>query len=244
MISVTVLTKNREDLIGACLDALSSFPEVVVLDTGSTDRTLEIARKYPNVRIFLETFNGFGPLHNRAIELAQHDWILSIDSDEVLSLESREEILNLNLDPSCVYAIPRHNYFHGKRIVGCGWKQEWQNRLFHRATTKFSNDQVHEKVLVDGITTKRLSYPMFHYSHRDVADLLTKIQIYTTLFAKQNPHKKGSIFKACVKSSFAFFRAYFLRGGILDGREGFLLSKYMADTTFYKYAKLVERNEA
>ncbi|MBS0585491.1 MAG: glycosyltransferase family 2 protein [Verrucomicrobia bacterium] len=243
MISVTILVKDREDLIASCLDALTAFPEVILVDTGSKDKTLSIAKTYPNVKIFSKEFIGFGPLHNIAIELASHDWIFSIDSDEVLSKEASDEILSLSLDPKAAYTIPRHNYFHGKRILGCGWKEEWQVRLFHKNYAKFSEDYVHEKVLTNNLLIKKIKAPMRHYSHRDISDLLHKMQTYTALYVDQNKEKKSSLFKAILRSYFAFFRAFFLRGGIFDGKEGYLLAKYMADSTFYKYARLMEASE-
>src|SRR5580700_4830062 len=111
MISVVILAKNSDETIAQTLDACRCFPEVVLYDTGSTDQTLEIAKKYSNVKIVEKPFEGFGPSHNRAAEEASHDWVLSIDSDEVPSPELLEEIQGLALDQAAVYSLFRSNFF-------------------------------------------------------------------------------------------------------------------------------------
>jgi glycosyltransferase involved in cell wall biosynthesis len=244
MISVTVLTKNCSDTLGATLAALQSFPEVIVLDTGSTDKTLEIARGFPNVKIHLTPFLGFGPTHNLASSLATHDWILSIDSDELPSPPLLQEIENLPLNPECVYAIQRHNMFNGKHIKWCaGWHPDWVVRLYNRRQTCFSDHAVHEQVIAKGFATVRLSSPLFHTPYRSYSDFLGKMETYSTLFAKQNQGKRSSsLSKAILHTALAFFKNYILKRGFLGGREGFIISVYNAHTTYYKYLKLSEQN--
>src|ERR1700688_4409736 len=116
MITVTVLTKNCVMTLQKTLESLRPFEEVVILDTGSTDGTVELAAKFPNVKVFTRSFRGFGPTHNEASALASNDWIFSVDSDEVVSPELAEEILSCPLDPSCVYGVMRQNFFKGKQI--------------------------------------------------------------------------------------------------------------------------------
>jgi glycosyltransferase involved in cell wall biosynthesis len=242
MISVTVLTKNCERTLEKTLQSVRSFPEVLVVDTGSTDRTLEIARQFPHVTIHTVPFSGFGPTHNLASSLAQNDWILSLDSDEVLSDELIQEIQKTSLDPACVYAIQRHNYFNGKQIKGCGgWHPDRVVRLYHRKATKFTSDEVHEKIIADGLKTISFVHPAHHTPYLEMADFLAKMQTYTTLFAKQHKGKKqGSLLKAIAHAWLAFFKSYILKRGFLDGREGFIISVYNSHTTFYKYLKLAE----
>ena len=119
MISVTILTKNSERFLAQVLRPLHPFPEVLIFDTGSTDHTLDIARTFPNVTIHQGLFEGFGPTHNAASSLAKNEWILSIDSDEVMTDSLQQEVLALPLDPHCVYSIWRKNYYHGRHIKGC-----------------------------------------------------------------------------------------------------------------------------
>jgi len=245
MISVTILTKNSEETLATCLKALEDFDEVIVLDTGSTDLTLDIARTFPNVKVFEAEFQGFGPLHNLAAEKASHEWILSLDSDEVLSEELAREILSHKLKRKCVYSFPFHNYFNGKHIRGCGWFPDRHIRLYNKTQTHFTNDFVHEKILSDNLREVKLHNPVKHYSYRSISDFLKKMENYSSLFAQQNKQKKSaSLLKALLKSSYTFLKSYLLKKGFLDGREGFIISAYNAQTTFYKYLKLEELNQS
>lgn len=246
MISVTLLTKNSQKYLSKVLQALAVFPEVVVLDSGSTDNTLETAKAFPNVSLHHSpTFDGFGPMHNKATNLARHDWILSIDSDEMVSAELGQEILAMKLDPRCVYSISRHNYYNGKHIRWCGWYPDRQYRLYHRKQTCFTDAQVHEAVITQGMKIVPLQAPLFHYSYETTADFLTKMQQYSELFASQHQGKKrSSLGKALLHGSFSFFKSYVLQRGFLGGREGFVISVYQGNTAFYKYLKLEEKNKS
>lgn len=241
MISVTILTKNSEETLRKTLESTKNFSEVLVLDTGSIDGTLKIAGEFPNVRIVNSPFLGFGPTHNLASSMAQYDWILSLDSDEILSPGLIDEILNLQLQSNCVYSFLRHNYFNGKHIKWCGgWHPDPVVRLYHRNHTRFTDDAVHEKVIVQGSLIP-LKNHADHYPYRRMSDFLSKMQNYTTLFAQQHQKKKGSLFKAIAHGWFAFFKSYILKRGFLGGREGFIISVYNCHTAFYKYLKLEER---
>lgn len=241
MISVCILTKNSQETIRAALESAILFSETILLDSGSTDATLSIASEYSNVRIFKTEFKGFGPLRNEAAGLAQNDWILALDSDEVLSSSLSGEIGTLALDPNAAYSIPRHNFYNGKRICGCGWNPERVARLYHRRYARYSDAQVHES-----LQAKReipLSSPLLHTPYRSTADFLAKMQHYSTLFAEQYCGKRKSSFgKALAHGAFAFFKSYLLKRGLFDGAEGFSISLYNANTAFYKYLKLAEAN--
>lgn len=243
MITVTVLTKNCQETLPATLASLKAFPQVLVYDSGSTDDTLSVARQFPNVTVVCGQFNGFGPTHNIASAQAAHDWILSIDSDEVLTPELADEILNLTLDPACVYQINRKNYFNGKWIRWCGgWHPDPVVRLYHRQATRFTEDAVHEKVIP--LKLIPLTAPLVHTPYRSMSDFLTKMQTYTTLFAAQHQGKKqASMLKALAHGWFAFIKSYLLKRGFLGGKEGFLISAYNGHTAFYKYLKLMEINK-
>lgn len=246
MISVTILTKNSAETIAKTLDACCCFPEIIVYDTGSTDATLAIAKKYANVKIIEMPFEGFGPSHNCAAEKASHDWILSIDSDEVPSLDLVKEIQELSLDPTTVYSLFRSNYFRGKCIKGCsGWYPDRVIRLYHRKATRFSNDQVHEKILSQGMAIIFLKGQLLHTPYRSIDSFLTKMQMYSSLFAEQHVGKKKSSFGiALFHGMAAFFKNYFLKRGFLAGKEGFIISLYNAHGTYYKYLKLAWRNNS
>jgi glycosyltransferase involved in cell wall biosynthesis len=239
MITVTVLTKNSLETVGATLDALRSFPEVLLYDTGSTDTTLALAATYPNVRIVQGPLVGFGPTHNAASTLATHDWILSIDSDEVLSDALVRELHGLVLNEAEVYQIDRHNYFNGKWIKYCGgWYPDPVIRLYNRTKTAFTEDAVHERVKTQGLRVVPLSAPMRHTPYRRIDDLLTKMQLYSTLFAQQNRGKQVTLATALLHAGAAFCKSYFFKRGFLGGAEGLILSLYNGHTTLYKYLKV------
>ncbi len=192
MISVCILTKNSASTLRATLESVSQFPEVLILDNGSTDATLSIAKSFSNVRLCQAPFIGFGPMRNQAAGLAAHDWILALDSDEILSPPLIQEISALKLDPKSAYLIPRHNFYNGKRIKGCGWDPEAVVRLYHRKTTSFSEAPVHESLITKNIQVVSLKSPFLHTPYRSTADFLAKMQHYSTLFAQQYQGKKNS----------------------------------------------------
>lgn len=239
MITVTILTKNNEETLGSVLESVKNFDEVVLLDTGSTDTTLEFAQIYPNVKVFHSPFIGFGPLHNLAAKHASNEWILSLDSDEVLTPELAQEILSLELDSKKVYSFPFNNYFNGKHIKWCGWYPDRHIRLYNKQLTSFTNDQVHEHIQTVGLSEVKLKAPVKHYSYRSISDFLQKMETYSNLFAQQNAQKKkSSLSKALFHGGFAFIKSYVIKRGFLGGKEGYIISLYNAQTTFYKYLKL------
>lgn len=242
-ISVTILTKNSEKYLERVLDPLKPFQEVLIFDNGSTDQTLEIASRYLNVVIHKGTFEGFGATHNKASNLAKNDWILSIDSDEVVTEEMREAIFNLKLNDESVYSFPRHNYFNGRLIKWCGWYPDRQVRLYNRTKTQFTEAQVHEAIDVNNMHQVKLEGPLVHYSYDSISDFLSKMQSYSNLFAQQYAGKRSSSpLKAISHGFFAFFKSYILKRGFLGGYEGYLVSAYNGHTAFYKYLKLYEAN--
>lgn len=242
-LSVTILTKNSQKYLTEVLSALQGFEEIVVCDTGSNDQTQSIAKSFPNVSWHERPFVGFGPTHNIATSLAKHDWILSIDSDEIVTSDLADEIQKLHLKRGCVYSFPRHNEYRGKWIRWCGWHPDRQIRLYHRLDTQFTEAQVHEIVDARHLVEIQLNSPLRHYSYESVEDFLKKMQSYSSLFALQYQGKKtSSLSKAIAHGCFAFFKSYILKRGFLGGQEGFEISFYNANTAFYKYLKLAEAN--
>lgn len=244
MISVTILTKNSALYLKQVLEALSQFDEVLIADSGSEDATFEIATKFSNTRIERIPFHGFGQAHNLASSLAKHDWILSIDSDEVIEPLLSQEIFELQLDPKSVYSIQRKNEYRGKWIKGCGWNPDRVLRLYNRKATAFTDAEVHESVITQGMNVIPLENAIKHYSYRSISDFLSKMQHYSDLFAKQYRNKRtASLPKAICRGLFAFVKSYFFQRGFLDGHEGFVISSYNGMTTYYKYLKLLEANQ-
>jgi glycosyltransferase involved in cell wall biosynthesis len=240
------LTKNSAALLAEVLASLDWCSEVLVLDTGSTDATLSIAAQYPNVSLhqLKGPFPGFGLAHQSAVSLAKHDWIMSIDSDEIVSAELRDEITALRFDPHTVYAIPFENFFNGKRITTCGWSPDRHQRLFNRGVTNFCASEVHECVGTKGLKLVHLRQPIRHYSYRSLDDFLRKMSAYSQLFAAQNAgRRRSSPTKAVTRSMWAFLKSYFLQRGIMQGTEGLVISAYKAHTVFWKYMMLHEANQ-
>ena len=242
MISVTILTKNSEKYLREVLYSLQSFDEVLIGDTGSSDNTLEIAFQFKNVKVILIPFEGFGKTHNRLVEHAKNDWILSIDSDEVPEKGLISEIYDLHLNPNEAYSIPRKNFYKGTWVKSCGWYPDRVLRLYNRKRTQFSSHDVHEAVISEGLSSIDLRNHLEHYPYEKVSDFLAKMQLYTDLFARQNKGRAASYWTAIFHAKFAFFRSYILKGGFKQGGIGFEISMYNAITAFYKYMKLKEIN--
>jgi glycosyltransferase involved in cell wall biosynthesis len=244
MISVTILTKNSEKYLREVLHSTLSFSEVIVYDTGSIDNTIQIAKEFSNVKVFQGPFEGFGLTHNKASSLTTYEWVLSLDSDEIITAELLEEISNLKLDPDCVYSVPRNNYFNKKWIRWCGWYPDRQLRLYNKKNTSFDDALVHEAIRTQGMKTIPLHSALNHYPYESTSDFLSKMQNYSHLFADQNCGKKSSsLRKAIFHGFYSFFKSYFLKRGFLGGREGFIISIYNGNTAFYKYLKLKEYNQ-
>jgi glycosyltransferase involved in cell wall biosynthesis len=243
-ISVTILTKNSQKYLLEVISALSIFDEVLVYDTGSHDQTMDIARQFPNVTLYERPFIGFGPTHNSASNLARNNWILSVDSDEIMTPSLANEIQALHLERGYVYSFPRHNEYRGKWIRWCGWHPDRQIRLYNRLDTQFTEAQVHEAVDVHHLKEISLVSPLRHYSYGHTDDFLNKMQSYSSLFALEYQGKKSSsLTKAIAHGFFAFFKSYILKRGFLGGQEGFEISFYNGNTAFYKYLKLAEANQ-
>ena len=242
-LSVTILTKNSQKYLEEVLSALQMFNEVLICDTGSDDGTLDIASRFPNVVIHKRPFNGFGPTHNEASSLAKHDWILSIDSDEIVTPALASEIQALALERGSIYSFPRHNEYRGKWIRWCGWHPDRVIRIYNRLDTRFTDVQVHEAVDARHLKEIRLKAPLRHFSYANTSDFLQKMQSYSTLFAQQTQGKKSSsLGKAVSHGLYTFFKSYILKRGFMGGSEGFEISIYNANTAFYKYLKLAEAN--
>lgn len=245
MISVTILTKNSEKHLDNVLQALVHFDEVLIGDTGSIDRTLEIASQYKNVKIVVLPFEGFGKTHNHLAAHARSDWIFSLDSDELPEEALLEEIGKLNLNENEVYSISRKNFYKNTWVQSCGWYPDRVLRIYNRKRTHFSAHEVHESIITDGFHVKELQNHLRHFPYEKISDFLDKMQFYTDLFAKQNRGKRRSgYWSALWHAKWAFLKSYFLKGGILQGGIGFEISVYNSVTAFYKYLKLLESESA
>lgn len=241
-LSVIIITKNAATMIQRCLESVAWADETIVVDSGSTDGTLEICQKM-GVRLTINTdWPGFGAQKNRALDLATGDWVLSIDADEWVTPELRAEILAI-IDSHAAahaYAIPRRSSFCGRFMKHSGWWPDYVVRLFQRNSARFSDDQVHERLIVSG-TTRKLKQPLLHETVSDMDQMLSKMNMYSSASAGMlhANGRRASIGTALLHGGWAFFRTYVLRRGFLDGREGFLLAVVNAEGSYYRYIKLM-----
>lgn len=243
MITIIILTKDNQETLRKTLDSVQSFEEVLIVDTGSSDQTLIIAREYPNVTIHHAPLISFGDLRNEAAKKARFDWVFFIDSDEILSEELIQEIRKTKLDEHKVYAFSRLNFFNERPIRFCTWHPDIVLRLYHRKKSRFCNAKVHESLQTKGLKIHALHSPLYHTPYRTIDDFLKKMQLYSSLFASQNRSKKSSLSRAIFHAFFAFFKSYFLKRGFLGGKEGFIISLYNCHMAYYKYLKLWALNQ-
>jgi glycosyltransferase involved in cell wall biosynthesis len=242
-LSVIVIAKDEESSIGRTLASVAFADEIVVVDSGSSDRTVEIARERAAKVTVTMDWPGFGPQKNRALDLATGDWVLSLDADEWLSQESAAEIRRAiaSAKPDvAAYRLPRRSSFCGRFLRHSGWWPDYVVRLFRRDRGRFSDDIVHERLIVAG-SVATLSEPILHETFVDLEDLVDKMNRYSTASAAQlgREGKTAGLGEAVARALWAFFRTYVLRAGFLDGREGFMLAVATAEGTYYRYAKLM-----
>lgn len=238
-ISVTIITKNEEENIEDCLRSVSWADEIVVVDSESTDRTLEIARNYTD-KVVKRKWEGYADQKTFALELTKNDWVLSLDADERCTEELEEEIKKLNSEDISGFFIKRDNFFLGKRINGCGWGNDFQLRLFNKSNVKLTDRKVHEGFVVDGKTAK-LKSSMLHFSYRNLHDAMIKINNYSTLEAEEKYKKKKVSGKSIFFKPFiGFIQHFFFRKGYLDGVHGLMVSLMHAITKWQVNMKMWE----
>jgi len=239
-VSVCIITKNEEGKILACLESVRFAGQIVILDSGSTDNTVSIARDF-GCDVYEEDWKGFGPQKQSAIDKCRNPWILVLDADERIPPETAAKIIEISgsNESAAGYSFPRQNFFQGRWIRHMGWWPDRVVRLFRKEFGRMSDNVVHESVLVDG-RIENLKYPIEHYTESSLSKILLKIDQYSTLGAEQE-FKKGrkcSVWEAAIRAELAFFQNYIIRLGFLDGQQGFTLSVTDAINKFSKYAKL------
>ena len=247
MLSVIIITKNEEGSIGRCLESVAWADEIIVVDSGSTDATLEICREFTDRIVITDDWPGFGPQKNRALAKATGDWVLSLDADEQVTPELRadiEQVMHAAGNGDDAYRMPRRSNFCGRYMQHAGWWPDYVLRLFRRGTAEFSDDLVHER-LVTKSRVRTLNHPLMHDGIQDIADALQKMDRYSSDGAVMqfDRGKRGGMTKAVSRGLWAFLRTFVFRGGFLAGRHGFILSVANAEGTYYRYLKMQEMAE-
>jgi glycosyltransferase involved in cell wall biosynthesis len=245
-ISVITLTRNEERNIGPCLESVRWADEILVVDSGSTDRTQEIARRYTE-KIHTLPWPGYGAARNFAIAKARGDWILWLDADERVTPGLAGEISGiLTRDTRNVngFAVARRAYFLGRWIRHCGWYPSRDVRIFRRGHGHFTETNVHERLIVDGATA-RTEHDILHYTDPDLHHYLDKFNSYTGLAAAdlETRGRRFHLADLLVRPVFQFLKMYIVRGGFLDGIPGLILCVLSSAYVFTKYAKLWESQQ-
>lgn len=239
-LSALVITLNEEDNINDCLKSLKWADEIIVVDSSSTDRTVEIAKQYTNNIINTDN-NSYSHKRNLAIDAAGSEWILWIDADERVTDSLKEEIKKvINSAEFDAYKINRKSFFINKFIKHCGWFPDYGLRLFKKSNNiRFDDARVHEKVVYNG-KSGRLKSPLLHYTDMTFEHYIDKMNLYTTSSAMDlyDSGRKASLTDIIFRPFFTFIKMYFLKLGVLDGYIGLILCTLSCVHVFVKYSKL------
>ena len=241
-ISVVIVTKNEENNIEDALKSVSDAKEIVVIDSFSTDRTVEICRKYTD-KVFQYEWQGFSRQKQTAVDYAEGEWVLLLDADERVTDDLRQEITDVLLNTDCNgFYVPRKNFFIGTWIRHGGWWPDHTLRLFRKNRGHLVPREVHEQVAVDG-KVGYLKNPLKHYTYASISDYLNRMDRYSSLASIEIRKKHGSAgpILLVVKPISMFLKMYILRRGFLDGTYGFLLAALYSYYTLSKYAKTWEK---
>ncbi len=246
-ISAVIIACNEEKIIRQCIESILPITnDIIIVDSGSTDNTVSIAES-ARARVFHMPWEGYGANKNFGNSKAKHDWILSIDADEILDQNLIRDIKNLAKDPNTIYKIKSLVNYNGKWIHHCGWYPAWKLRFFHKSKAKWNLDPVHEALIYSSdVSLKELNGQLLHYSYSSIEDHKIKSTKYGKLKAESwlRNGKSISILKRLLGSSFKFLRTYILKLGFLDGREGYIISKVdaqMIKTAIAHYDHLKKR---
>ena len=239
MLSVIVITKNESRDISRCLASVAWADEIIVLDSGSSYDTVAICQRFTQ-QVFVTDWPGFGRQKQRALDKARGDWVLSLDADEEVTEALKQDIQRALLRTDAQgYEIPRLSSYCGRQMKHGGWWPDRVLRLFRRDAGHFTDDLVHERVVVEG-RIGRLREPILHESYVDLDEVLRKVNSYSTLGAQKlfEQGKRSSLGLAIAKGAWTFIRTYVLRAGFLDGAQGLMLAISNAEASYYKYLKL------
>jgi len=248
-LSATIITYNEEENIERCLKSLDFVDEIIVVDSGSSDKTVEIAKQFTD-KVYYNKFEGYGNQKNFAATLAKNDIIFSIDADEEVSHNLKDYLIK-NFDEIIskydAIALPRRTFYLGKFIKNSGWYPDYKIRIYNKRLCKWDEKLVHETLICN---SKAFYIPgnndLNHYSYRDISDHINKMNKYTSLYAEENLNKFKNkktklIIHIIFKPLFKFIKMYFLKKGVLEGWRGFVIAFLGCFYEFLKYAKIMEK---
>ncbi len=238
-LSVIVITRNEEKNVVACLESVGWAEDIIVIDSHSADRTRELARQC-GAKVFERAWEGYAAAKEFGVAQASHPWVFWLDADERVSPELAEELRTLLVSEprEAGYEVARKAYFIGKWIRHCGWYPGYVMRLFRKDRVRFHDRRVHEYATVDG-PVGRLHADLIHHTDRTLYHYLKKFNRYTSLAAEDRDggSRRFHIADLLLRPPLTFLRMYLLRGGMLDGRHGLILSLFSSSYVFVKYAK-------
>lgn len=241
-ITATIITFNEEDRIAAAIASLSCCDEVLVVDSGSTDRTREIVAA-SGARVITRSWEGYSKQKNFAAEEARHDWILSIDADEQVSMELADEIAQwkkASPDGIPALSMPRRAFYMGRWIHHSGWYPDRKVRLYDRRRARWEGDFVHESMKVDG-PVRAFRGDLLHFPFRDWEDHAARVERYTELAAQaaRSSGRRGSVLKLVLAPPLTFMKSFFLHAGFLDGWRGLAIAYMGARYVFRREFRIL-----
>lgn len=240
-ISAIIIAANEEQNIRECLESVSWCDEIILVDSESRDKTVDIAKEFTD-KIFIKKWEGFASQKRCSLEKASNEWIISIDADERVSPQLKNEIEKIldDIPQFDGFKIPRENYFLNKKIKYCGWGNDYQLRLFKKSKTKVTDRKVHEGFIVDG-TVSKLQNVIIHHTQKTIFETITKINTYSTLEAQEKFGKKKIRPSQIITHPIAAFLNYYIsRKGYREGVHGLMISLIHAMTNMLTYMKLWE----
>lgn len=237
-VSATIITFNEELNIERCLKSLNWADEILVIDSHSTDKTVEICNHY-NCKVIQTEWKGFGKTKKLAVDNASNNWIFSIDADEEVTESLKKRIEEILEEPQFNgYKIKRRSYYLGKEIKYCGWDRDYPLRLFNKSFGNFNDKEVHESVIINGSKNK-IEEPLLHFTYPTISSHINKMNRYSDLsLYDRKSDKSYGLFTSLLLGLNKFLKMYLLQRGFLDGKIGFLLSINSAFGVYLKYVKV------
>ena len=245
-ISAILICNNEQENISRALNSLNWVDEIVVVDSFSTDNTINIIKdNFPQVKLFQRKFTTYADQKNWAIEQTSYDWVVILDADEWFEGNVGDEIIRLITGNSTFDALrfPRINYYMNHKVKYCGWQNDSVIRFINKNNCRYNNRRVHEEIETDG-KIQLASIFIHHNTYKNIEQIIQKINAYSSLKAleKFEKGKKSGYGQMVLKPAFTFFKFYFIRLGVLDGKVGFIICKFSAYSMFLRQVKLWRLN--